>query len=78
MGRSAKEYCRPPQACDGGGLVNMGESESTSEPTLAGKVVKALFQAGVQYATAKELGKGIGKALKKPDPKAPMDGDEDE
>lgn len=69
MGRSAKEFCRPDQKCDGGGAVNMaytqqpGESEDTSEQTTAGKWVEKIFDAGVQYASAKALGEGIGTAL---------------
>ena len=41
MGRSAKEYCRPNQACDGGGMVKAEKVSPKSEESDSMKRAKA-------------------------------------
>ncbi len=65
MGRSAKEYCRPPQAVDGGGQVNQSKvdyGDDDEEPWL-NQAVKAAATFYAQKEIAGEFGEGIGKGL---------------
>ena len=64
MGRSAKEFCRPPQIPDGGGKVDYGDDGE--EPWL-NQIVKAGAKFYMQKELADEFGEGIGSAIKESD-----------
>jgi len=57
MGRSAKEYCRPNQACDGGGMVKAEKVSPKSEESDSMKRAKAK-----QGAPKREKSEGEAKA----------------
>ena len=66
VGRPGPEYCRPPQAVDGGGQVNQSKvdyGEDEDDKPLLETILKTGAQFYMNKEIAGEFGKGIGKGL---------------